>query len=255
MKWRRFALIRAIRIVAVSLFLNEPTMQHLAVTPLIDGDGTLDGPLGLDLTHMRDGLRKVSGLTKMPGRHLFGMETNSIPFGLGLDMDDVQEWVLFDRHANRWAGAHWERGRFEAKANFTTQSFCDACTFFLAEFGRWDNLFELLKKEQGKPAHVYADAIQFDPDAGKITTDIRGAFMAVEKRLRQNRMQGIVSDVGDLVAPGIRLYARQEAYCLECTTNGNQCWFSSIGWALKAFILVVLKRNILPLDRKSVFVE
>ncbi len=227
-------------------------MTQLNVLPDSEGPGFS----GLDLSAKRDGLRKISGLVAYSGKHMLSVNENDVPFGLGLDMLDVQDWVLYDRANGRWAGAHWERGLFNQRARFTTTSFSDACTFFVAEFGRWGNLFDMLQTIPGQPKHIYADAMSANIKTGQFEIDIRAAFRAVEKRFMEHGIIGRLSTADELVGAKAKLFLHQGMYCIEAHGNSgtkNKCWFSNIGLALKAFILVAMDRSVIVADRQSIF--
>ena len=224
-------------------------MLHLNVFPDSEGPGFLGTDLGLK----RDGLGKLAGLVAFPGEHIVCVDQSSVPFGFGLDMGDVREWVLYDRKSKRWAGVHWERGIFDSSANFTTHSFSDACTFFLVDFGRFGRLFDLLEAVPGEPKHVYADAMGMNKKTGQSEIDIQRAFKLVENRFNENRITARASAEGELVGAKAKLVYSDGIYCLASQNTRNACWFASLGLALKVFVLVALDQGVFEPDELSIF--
>ena len=224
-------------------------MDKLSVLP----DGVGSGFSGPELDAKRNGLRKVAAQVAFSGAHIFSAGQDDVPFGFGLDMSDVQEWLVFDRMNQRWAGAHWERGLFDRWASFVTDSFSDGCLFFLAEFGRWGGLFDMLLQAPGAPRHIYADAIGTNAETGQMEIDMRAALESVKNRFLAHEIAAEVSGENELVGLRARLFQTGDAYCLEALDNKNSAYFSSLGLALKGFVLVARNRFAMTPDAQSLF--
>lgn len=224
-------------------------MLQLDFDPLADGNQ----PPGLALSTTKDALRKCIEYLPIDADKLVSTDEGSVPFGIGLDNIDVQDWLLLDQKNGNWAQFVWERGSFHRGARFATKSLSDACCFFSASMGNWPDLSMILRQSPESHAHIYADACGYDQQQKKFITHTNQAFKAVEKRFYEHRLPVHMVGNHSLVSPTMRLFAYESIFCLQNTNGQNQCWFEHLGDALKAMLVVLNKTSIVKPDEHSLF--
>lgn len=223
--------------------------MQLDIDPYADGAQ----PTGPTFTKTKETLRKCAEFLPANAPQIISMEKDSIPFGLGLDSLDVQDWLLLNQSNNQWAQATWERGSFYETAVFTTKSLSDACNFFIALRRFWPDINTILQMSESNRAHIYADACKSDLDLRKMVMDIKQAFVAVETRFQEHRLPVHFDGDRALVAPTLRLFSHEDIFCLENQNGQNQCWFGHFGDALTAMLSILTKTSIVKPDEHSLF--
>ncbi|MFK8035051.1 MAG: hypothetical protein AB8B94_12985 [Hyphomicrobiales bacterium] len=224
-------------------------MQQLNFDPLVDGGQ----PSGHSLSKTKETLRKCLEYLPIDADKLVSTDENSVPFGIGLDGLDVQDWLLLDQKNGNWAQSVWERGSFHSGARFATKSLSDACCFFCASMGNWADPAMILRQSPSSHAHIYADACFYDQQQKKFITHTKQAFEAVEKRFNERCLPVYMDGNHDLISPTMRLFSNESIFCLENTNGENHCWFAHLGDALKAMLVVLNRTSIVKPDEHSLF--
>lgn len=179
------------------------------------------------------------------------VEKDNVPFGIGLDFDDVQEWLFLNK--GMWCSVHWERGSFEKSATFATPVLSDACNFFAASNGYWGGLFNIIYSRANAHQYVFADCYGFDHSSGKMTLDVTSALKNMAQLLWDDDMPVAVSPLDALESSHLRLYEMGGAFCLENKLQNQRCWFVDLGLALKCFILILKDKFVVQPDAASLF--